>query len=133
MLGTMIRSGSRPSCASSSAKLKSGTTSRPPDKATGNLRSAAVTTLNAPAVLNTTYGPSASATSVTVFPSTTTTVGFSGSNAGGEGKTLPGGCTGVGARYVANADRSPTYPTPSGSAAKAMRYTTAFNSARVTR
>src|SRR3954469_768492 len=133
MFGTTIRSGSRPSCASSSAKLKSGTTSRPPDRATGSLRSATVATLNAPAVLNATYGPSASATSVTSFPSTTTTVGFSGSSASGAGKTVPGGCTGAFARYVATADRTPTYPTPSGSAAKATTYTTAFNTPRVIR
>src|SRR5207248_1351248 len=120
-------------CASSSARLKSGTTSRPPDRATGSLRSATVTTLNAPAVLNATYGPSVSATSVTSFPRTTTTVGFSGSSAGGAGKTVPGGCTGAFARYIAAVDRTPTYPTASGSAAKATTYTTAFKSARITR
>jgi hypothetical protein len=118
MFGMMIRSGSFPSRASSSAKLKSGTTSRPPDSATGTLRSAAVTTLKAPAVLNATYGASVSATSVTAFPNTTATVGLPGSNAL-VGKSWLGGGTGLGAWEAASVDRSPMYPTARGRPTKA--------------
>src|SRR5438067_866558 len=131
MFGMMIRSGSPPSRASSSANVKWGTTSRPPDSAKGTFRSATVITLNVPAVLNTTYGASVSPTSVTPFPSTTATVGLCGSSSGGVGKSRPAGCTRGGARYVASADRNPKYPTLTGTARNAVVYTTTLTSVRI--